>query len=225
MKMESRIFPIEELEIRQEDGAPAQIVGYAAVFNHRSENLGGFVEVIEPGAFRDTLRSNPDVRATVDHEGGMTTIGRVRNGTLSLAEDGHGLRVRITPPDTQAGRDSITLVRGKYLDQMSFKFRTKLDAWGKTENGTPLRTLREVDMHNGDVSLVTYPAYPQTSAEARDMAILLTKGDSKPEGAEGGQDGEETREEEPQVPPEQDLSQEREDLQRRFAEIAAKEEI
>lgn len=203
---ESRIFAVDGLEVREEGDGPPVIVGYAAVFNQRSENLGGFVEEIVPGAFANTLRSNPDVRATIEHRGGVTIIGRIRNGTLALAEDAHGLRVRIQPPDTQAGRDALTLVRGGYMDQMSFMFSTRRDEWKKTDDGTPLRRLLEVDLHNGDVSLVTYPAYPQTSAEARDMAETMTT----PDDAEGGQSGEAAQ---------RDL-QEQLELRRRQVEIA-----
>lgn len=206
-EQESRLFAVDGLEVREEGDGPPVIVGYAAVFNQRSENLGGFVEEIVPGAFANTLRSNPDVRATIDHKGGVTTIGRVRNGTLQLQEDQHGLRVRIVPPDTQAGRDALTLVRGGYMDQMSFMFHTRRDEWKKTDDGTPLRRLHEVDLHNGDVSLVTYPAYPQTSAEARDMAMAMVTTDD----AEGGQSGEAEEEQ---------ASQARLDILQRQLEIA-----
>lgn len=196
-EQESRVFDISGLEVRQEDDGPPTIVGYAAVFNVRSRNLGGFVEEIMPGAFRATLGSNPDVRASIEHERGMATIGRIRNGTLSLVEDNRGLRVRILPPDTQAGRDAMTLVRGGFIDQMSFMFRTRKDEWKKTEDGTPLRRLHEVDLDNGDVTLTVMPAYPQTSAEARAMAAELgsAEDDDAAEEAEGGQAADETEEE------------------------------
>jgi uncharacterized protein len=218
MEQETRSFPVQQLEVRVEAGKPPAIVGYAAVFNGRSRDLGGFVEEIAPGAFRETLARNPDTRANVQHGPGLMTIGRTRNGTLQMMEDETGLRVHITPPDTQVGRDALTLVRGGFLDQMSFQFRVPKggDDWTKkTAEGYPLRRLLAVDLDGGDVSIVTNPAYPQTSAEARDMASLLTKGESQPEEAGAGTDGE--------AGEEQDTSQVREDLQRRFAEIAEKE--
>lgn len=166
---EKRIYRINGLEAREATAdEPAIIRGYAAVFNSRSVDLGGFVEIIKPGAFGRSLINDPDVRATIDHEGGLTTLGRTRNNTLRLWEDEQGLGVQIIPPDTQAGRDVVTLVRRGDVDQMSFMFRVPEggDEW-RSDDGQMIRTLREVDINDGDVSIVTYPAYPQTSVEAR----------------------------------------------------------
>lgn len=177
--MEKRIYPIH-LEVREtSDGQPVTLAGYAAVFNSLSENLGGFVEMIEPGAFTNTLANSPDVRATIDHEGGLNVLGRTKNGTLLLTEDDNGLNVVITPPDTQAGRDTLTLVKRGDLSQMSFAFTVPPggDTWEVKENGLPLRRLRAINLNGGDVSVVTHPAYPETSIEARNMGQALA---SKP---------------------------------------------
>ena len=45
-----------------------KIIGYAAVYNRGSEDLGGFIEYVRPGAFDRSLKSNPDVRALIDHD-------------------------------------------------------------------------------------------------------------------------------------------------------------
>lgn len=197
VSQETRTFHVVDLEVREEGVAQPEIVGYAAVFNERSRNLGGFIEEIEPGAFRATLSRKPDVRANVQHENGLATIGRTKNGTLELLEDDKGLRVRILPPDTQAGRDALALVRGGYMDQMSFAFNVPQggDAWTRMTDGTPLRRLLEIELDGGDVALVTNPAYPQTSAEARAMAAELSsanengEAESMPGGAQGGESG------------------------------------
>lgn len=217
-QQEVRTFNISSLEVREVEDGPPVIVGYAAVFNQRSLDLGGFVEEILPGAFRRTLQSNPDVRATVEHEGGLTVIGRTRNGTLSLAEDDHGLRVRITPPATQTGQDTLTLVRGGYMDQMSFMFRIfpNGDEWKKTADGLPLRRLKDVDLNDGDVALVTYPAYPQTSAEARAKAKTISEANDDPEAAGGGPSGSDG--------PEAEAEARAATLRRRVA-IAARKEV
>lgn len=167
---EKRIVRLQGVEIREVEGGGNEIHGYAAVFN-QATRIWDFDEMIAPGAFARTLASNPDVRATIEHEGGLTTIGRTRNGTLQLAEDARGLRVVIRPPDTNAGRDALTLVREGYVDQMSFMFRPIVQEWRYGEDDeTPLRVLKDIDLDDGDVSIVTYPAYPQTSAEVRDKA-------------------------------------------------------
>lgn len=170
MEIEKRTISLEEMELRSDEGV-AVIEGYAAVFNSEAD-LGQFREVVLPGAFKRTLAANPDVRATIEHEGGLTTIGRTRNNTLLLAEDGRGLRVKIFPPDTQAARDALTLIRGGFVNQMSFAFRVPKggDEWRQGKDGRSLRMLKEVDLHDGDVAVVSYPAYAVTSAEARARA-------------------------------------------------------
>ena len=184
-EQEKRTLEIADLELRSDEGQSI-IEGYAAVFNQQT-NLGQFDEMIMPGAFKRTLAVDKlDVRATIEHEGGLTTIGRTRNHTLLLAEDGKGLRVKIFPPDTQAGRDAMTLIRGGFVNQMSFAFRVPKggDEWKPGKDGRSLRLLKNVDLHDGDVAIVAYPAYSATSAEARAMAESLAGVDA---GAEDGE--------------------------------------
>lgn len=167
---ELRFFPLMEVRMEDVNGAPT-LSGYAAMYNQLSVDFGGWREIIRPGAFTASLAKGPDTRANVDHTGGLHTIGRTRNGTLSLAEDAQGLRVAITPPDTQAGRDVVTLVRRGDLNQMSFAFWTLRDNWLETGEYV-LRELNEVDIDGGDVSIVTYPAYPSTSVQMRSLMNL-----------------------------------------------------
>jgi HK97 family phage prohead protease len=166
--MERRfLLQASELRVQPGEGGERRIVGYAALFNQLSVDLGGFREVIRAGAFTTTLSMNPDVRATLEHEGGLLMLGRTRNGTLRLQEDEVGLRVEIIPPDTQAARDALTLIGRGDLDQMSFAFFTKRDNWVVQGLDYVLRELHEVSLDNGDVSIVTYPAYPATSVQVR----------------------------------------------------------
>jgi HK97 family phage prohead protease len=81
-----------------------------------------------------------------------------------LTDDDRGLRVEITPPDTQTGRDIVENVRNGNIDGMSFGFITRKDAWDV--GVTPaLRELLDVELL--DVSPVTYPAYPKTDIALR----------------------------------------------------------
>jgi HK97 family phage prohead protease len=138
-----------------------KISGHAAVFNQLSENLGGFREQIAPGAFANTLRKNADVRLLVNHQG--LPLARTKSGTLTLKEDSHGLRIEadVDESDPDIQRVLPKLQRGD-LSQMSIGFYVVADSWEITERER-IRTLLEVDLF--DVSLVTYPAYPQTSVK------------------------------------------------------------
>jgi|688.fasta_scaffold52459_2 HK97 family phage prohead protease len=169
-KIERRFNRAPEIRMQENESGPV-IVGYAAVFGSRSFDLGGFTEIIKPGAFTRTLASKPDARALVNHESGLMTIGRTTNGTLELSEDEIGLRATIYLPDTQAGRDTLTLVKRGDLDQMSFAFWVIKDNWIE-ERGSITRELHEVSIDNGDVSVVTFPAYGDTMITARSMMNL-----------------------------------------------------
>jgi len=161
LAIERRAFSLEQLEVRKQDDTPT-ITGYAAMFNQLSEPLGGFREVIRPGAFRNSLKY-ADVRALWNHDPNYV-LGRTKSGTLKLAEDEHGLAIEIIPPDTTWARDLLESIRRGDVDQMSFGFRTIKDSW-VTTNGETLRELLEVELF--DVSPVTFPAYPQTSVQVR----------------------------------------------------------
>ena len=158
------------LELRQDAGGPPRLVGYAAVYNARSLDLGAFVEIIRPGAFRRTLRDGHDIRAFYGHDQ-TRILGRQSNGRLVLRDDPTGLRVEITPPeDTVDGRDVVTNVKNGNLDGMSFAFRLydPRDGHGQRwrfEESPPLREILEAEVL--EVSVVAMPAYPDTSVAVR----------------------------------------------------------
>lgn len=166
--IEYRTFPLAEVRADASEGKP-RIVGHAAVFNALSEEMFGFREQIAPGAFKKTLQE-ADVRALFNHDPNIV-LGRNKSGTLGLAEDETGLAIDATPPDTQTVRDLVLepMRRGD-INQMSFGFRTIRDQWEEDHaNKTLTRTLLEVRLF--DVSVVTYPAYPQTDAAVRSQVL------------------------------------------------------
>jgi HK97 family phage prohead protease len=154
----------ELCELRAEDAedGQAKITGYASVFNSPSVDLGGFTEVIAPGAFKKSLKRGDEVVALIEHQGGLATLGRRSASTLELKEDSKGLRTTIIPPNTTAGRDAVELVRRGDLSKMSFAFIPQVEEW---DNDLSVRTIKEADIF--DVSLVAQPAYANTSAGLR----------------------------------------------------------
>ena len=169
--LEIRTYHLTELRVSDPKAdEPPVIEGYAAVFNQRSEDLGGFFELVRPGAFAKTI-GEADVRALIQHDPSRV-IGRSKNETLTLKEDIHGLRVKILPPDTSYARDLITSIKRGDIDQMSFGFETVRDEWLITKDEI-LRSLLEVRLF--DVSPVTFPAYPQTSVGVRSKLVELQR--------------------------------------------------
>ena len=171
-KTERRTFTVRDIEARQAEDGTMRMAGYAAVFNEASLPLP-FIEKIAPGAFSKTLQETPDVRLLANHEG--LPMARTKNGTMRLYEDETGLYFEAELANTQEARDLYTLVSRGDVDQMSFAFRVIRQNWSKDRTE---RTLTEVSLADGDVSIVTYPAYTATSVEAREAikrAILQIK--------------------------------------------------
>ncbi len=152
-----------------------KIIGYAAVYNRASEDLGGFIEYVRPGAFDRSLKSNPDVRALIDHDPSLI-LGRTLSGTLILESDTTGLKVTIDPPPTSYASDLLTVMQRGDVSQMSFAFTSAVDDW-KLVDGQRTRDLIDLDLV--DVSVVTYPAYPDTTVAVRALVGMQAEKDVK----------------------------------------------
>lgn len=166
--IERRAFALDscKVETRSEGGKP-KIIGHAAVFDSLSENLGGFKEIVKPGAFTKALQQD-DIRALFNHNADHI-LGRNKAGTLTLSEDGRGLAIEITPPDTTIGKDVLKSIERGDISQMSFGFTVRAggEQWTEDENGETIRMLTDLQLF--DVSPVTFPAYPQTDVALRSL--------------------------------------------------------
>ncbi len=150
------------------------IIGYSAVFNVLSEDLGGFSERILPGAFDTTLEERGDsIKAFHNHNSDIV-IGSTRKGTLELATDDHGLAHVIQPPDNEWGRPVVAAIERGDIEGMSFGFslpHPDAATWSEID-GEPVRDVRALKLF--EVSTVSsWPAYPQTSVGVRALAKAL----------------------------------------------------
>jgi HK97 family phage prohead protease len=136
------------------------------------------------GAFDRTLSAKPDVVLNINHGEGGTglPLARTTSGTLELRTDKKGLEPRasldLRDPDVQALQ--VKVERGD-VDQMSFAFRTIRQEWNDDEEK---RTLLELSLDRGDVSIVTNGANPKTSVQLRDMIVALANMDPEEAAAE-----------------------------------------
>ena len=162
---EKRIFKSHELRVAADDNNAPQLIGYPAKFNKLSEDLGGFREKIAPGAFKNSIKKH-DIRALFDHDSAYV-LGRNKAGTLRLKEDDVGLEMVVDPPDTRWADDLMISINRGDINQMSFGFYTIKDSWDMSNKDDPIRTLDEVELF--DVSVVTYPAYPDTEVALRSL--------------------------------------------------------
>ena len=164
---EIRSFDGEVRMVTADDGKPTHIEGYAAVFNKRSSDLGGFQEVLLPGAFSDVL--GDDVSALFNHRSDFI-LGRTKSGTLELVQDERGLKYRVALPDTQVGRDLAESIARGDVDGSSFAIiiDSNGEEWRDNEEGVTIRTISKVK-RLFDVGPVCFPAYPGTTAAMRSM--------------------------------------------------------
>lgn len=167
-EIERRYTATGSFEVEERADKPAKIRGHAAVFNQLSEDLGGFREQIIQGAFREAIEKD-DVRALFNHDTNHV-LGRNMAGTLRLTEDARGLLADIDMPDTQSARDLIVSMKRGDITQMSFGFTVRPNGqdWAKDDEGRYIRSIKSARLF--DVSVVVFPAYPQTDVAVRGLA-------------------------------------------------------
>lgn len=197
--LEIRSFNIE---LRDEFGSePSRhIEGYGSVFNERSVDLGGFQEIIAPGAF-DGVIERSDVKCYLDHNPEKGILARSRNGkgSLALELDERGLKYSFDAPHTNLGDEVVEgLKRGDY-SQSSFAFTVADETWTKEEDGTYLRTINKIGGLY-DVSIVATPAYEGTSVALRSLDAFKAQEETQiPEEVKEETPAQEEVREEPQV--------------------------
>ena len=155
------------VEFRATATGPGTLFGYASVFMRYSQNLGGFVEQVDPLAFNKSLADGNPVIARYNHDDNFL-LGTTEAQTLRVSVDDIGLPYEVDLPGTSAGNDVSILSQRGDLRYSSFAFHTIKDEWGITEQGFPLRTLLQVQLI--DVAPVNSPAYLDSSAGVRSLA-------------------------------------------------------
>lgn len=163
---ERRVFPLRDVKIIRADDQTGSLKfsGRPWVYGQMSADMGGWSEIIDPGAATRTLAGTPDVRFLINHDSNLL-LARTTSGTLRLSEDDDGGVANADMANVSYARDLAELIDRQDLSQMSFGFWITSDAWSGN-----VHHVREFDLDGGDVSAVTFPAFPQTSAELRTFA-------------------------------------------------------
>lgn len=161
------------LELRARGGSTPRLEGYAAVFDKPSEDLGGFVEFVRPGAFRRSLTSNSADPMALVHHLPHLVLGRRSAGTLRLAEDSKGLHFEVDLPETSTARDLLVSVERGDVRGASFAFSVAPNGDRWTMDGDHVtRDLLDVDLH--EITITPTPAYPDTEVARRALVALGT---------------------------------------------------
>jgi len=143
-----------------------KIVGHCILFDVRSRDLGGFVEVVRSQAVSLSPGDGDDVVALYNHDPGAV-LGRTP-ATLQLRKDARGLAFELSPANTSAGRDAMELVRRGDVKGASFGFITRKDAWTK-DAGVTIRELLDIDI--AEISLTAFPAYRETDVSVAQRSL------------------------------------------------------
>lgn len=151
---------------RGDDGRNAYVVeGYATTFDEPYEygGSGEWYERVDRSALDGADMS--DVIFQLNHEGPV--MARMRNGTLLVEPDEHGLHVRADLSGSKYGRDLYEAIANGLIDRMSWGFSTPVgdDSWDY-DRDTHTFTLKRV-AKVFDVSAVSLPADEDTEIHAR----------------------------------------------------------
>ncbi len=171
MNVERRFVDATEIEVEERSGSNPKIRGRAIVYNSPSRDLGGFREVIEPGAFDHIIaRQRPaaDVVALFNHDA-SALLARTSAGTLKLWSDDRGVMYEIDPlPKTQLAQDLVEHIRLRNVSGSSFAFTVAADG-ERYETDEDGNTTRYISRASGlfDVSPVTQPAYESSAVSVR----------------------------------------------------------
>lgn len=155
-----------DFQTRAEENGDLYISGYFSVFNSNYEIFPGATESIASTAFDDALAD--DIRCLIDHKS-MYVLGRTKAGTLSLRVDSRGLwgDVKINQNDQDAMNLYERVKRGD-VDQCSFGFDI-LEEEFEDRGDSVHWTIKKVRLY--EVSVVTFPAYQDTSVTARSKQL------------------------------------------------------
>ena len=163
--LKNQVRSIGKLQTRSDNNETDEmkIEGYFVVFNSETELYDGMFEEISDKAFQNIDLS--DIRALADHDTAKV-LGRTKSNTLKLSVDDKGLygEITINKKDTEAVNLYERVKRGD-IDQCSFGFNILDETMDTRADGTTKWTITEIELF--EVSVVTFPAYADTSVEAR----------------------------------------------------------
>jgi HK97 family phage prohead protease len=217
------------LQVREpQEGQTAsrRIAGRPIVFGVRSNNLTPWsdyrevYEVLEPGCISAEVMQKSDIVLNTNHRNDVSCIlGRYRNSdkdTLKLELRADGVDCDCDLPNTTTADDTLELIKRGDIDGMSFAFE---DDYEDSENGVSYERMRDEETGKKeiwvrhvkritalyDVSVVTHPAYEQTTVGVREQGDRINEAieaqlkreqntDDDPD-KKGEGEGEETQEE------------------------------
>lgn len=170
VEKEIRYLKTSDMSLNEESRT---IEGYAIVFNSPSEDLGGFIEIIERSAVDEDTLKRSDILVKLNHNSDkILARSKKGKGNLQLTIDDNGLYYRFEAPHTVYGEECLEQVRNGVIDSSSFCFTIAKggERWERKGN-TVYRYISKIDKLY-DVSPVYTPAYENTTCSKRCSDVL-----------------------------------------------------
>ena len=171
------------------------LVGVPIVFEQKTD-LGMWEEVIEKGALDQT--DLKDVRLLVNHDTNQLPLARSRNNNanstmqLKVEEDGLHVRADLDVENNPRAAEVLSAVQREDVTGMSFMFTVDKDSWENLESEHPTRHILSIGKVF-EASVVTFPAYEQTSVYARSLENVQSELESERKALESTRKTEELR--------------------------------
>lgn len=179
---EYRSIAIEDFSTTDEEYI---VEGYATTFDVPYDFYDGIQECIRSTALDSADMS--DVIFQYNHEG--MVLARLRNGTLDLKRDAHGLKVRADLSGVDQGRSLYEAIKSGLVDRMSWAFTVSKDGW-EYDSDNRISYINKIEKVY-DVSAVSIPANQDTEISARSYFNGVIEEDKAKEINQGDDDREE----------------------------------
>jgi len=127
-----------------------------------NDPAGEYIEIIRSGALDEADIS--DARLLYNHDLNKVPLARTPK-TMQLIKDQAGLKMVATLPETEEAKSVYTAVKRGDLSGMSFAFKVP-EGGDRYDAATNTREIFKIEKIY-EISVVPFPAYPQTSVEAR----------------------------------------------------------
>lgn len=159
------------LEIRADETESGIIEGVPIVFERETiitDWAGQYKEIVDRNALKKT--DLKDVRLFVNHDTNKITLARSKNGKgtmkLSVEDDGLHIEAELDIENNVEAKSLYSAVKRGDMDGMSFMFRIDGEEWSDLDKEVPTRRITSISVVH-EVSVVNFPAYQQTSVNAR----------------------------------------------------------
>ena len=157
------------IELRAGKSDMPVMAGHAAVFNSRSQNLGGFYEMLMPGCFTAALEDKSlECYSLFNHDPNLV-LGVTTNGSLRVSQDKTGLYQETDMTgDTSTSKDVKAHVASGRITRMSFAMKVEPDgdSYSVDKNNDVIRSIHSISLL-ADTSPVTYAAYDAANVGMR----------------------------------------------------------